>query len=123
MACGDLGAYGSAGDGSANFFHSIVVKDAQKISRQRLGTHSPRVGPHHSIAAQHYTRSDTKQCGSELVNERAFLSSGAGTPEADEGHDFGSIRAPTLYRRYTESKKGAEGVKHEKLSRAIDARA
>jgi len=43
------------------------------------------------------------------VKERALLG-GGGTPEADEGHDFSSNRAPTLYRRYTESKKGAEAT-------------
>jgi hypothetical protein len=53
------------------------------------------------------------------VKEPAFLKSGGGTPEADEGHDFGSNRAATLYRRYTESKKDAEGVKQRKPSRDI----
>ena len=54
---GNLGAYGSEGNGSANLLHSLIVKELKKISRQRLGAHPSRVSPHYSVATQHHPRS------------------------------------------------------------------
>jgi len=60
VARGNLGTYRSKGNGYANLFHSVIVKELKKISRQRLGAHPSGVSPNHSIDSQHHPRSGTE---------------------------------------------------------------
>src|SRR5215210_5417198 len=102
MARGDFGADRRDGESRSHFLHTLLLKDPEKISGQRLGTHSMRICPHDSVCPQKHPRRCSEKGGNELL-KKLFFGSGGGTPEADEGHDFrlgaGTNIIPNIYRK------------------------
>src|SRR5712672_1243524 len=109
----DLGADGSDGGGCPYFLDVFLVKDIEKISRQRLGAHPARIGPDDSICSQHHTRSYSEQRRNQSLKEIILprdvrsdggrIRSGGGSPKTDESHFFqletGTNHVPKIYRK------------------------
>jgi hypothetical protein len=101
MTRGNFGADRGDGESRPHFLHAFLVKDLEKVSRQRLGAHPARICPHDSIGPQQHPRRSSEQSRNQLLKKLTFPG-GGGTPEADEGHfelEAGTNVIPNIYRK------------------------
>ncbi len=122
MTSGDLGGDWSDGDGSPHLLHSLLVKNVEKISSQRLGAHSARIGPDDSVRSQHHAWSYSEQRRHQLLKDLVLRRgggcadgergrNGGGNPEADEGH-FSARGGHQLYTEYIPKTRRAHEYRH-----------